>query len=95
MKSEEALNSFKANPDEIDLVLTDMTMPRMTGIELAQKIFVIRPDISIILCTGFSETVTEDNAMSFGIKKFLNKPIIIADLAQAIRQALDDKELTN
>jgi len=84
----EALEAFRANPDEFDLVITDMTMPSMTGVELARALMAIRPDIPIILCTGFSELVSENQAKALGIREFVMKPILRRNIAEAIRRAL-------
>jgi PAS domain S-box-containing protein len=89
--SVEALKAFQANPDNFDLIITDMTMPNMTGDQLAQKIMEIRTDIPIILCSGFSEKMSNEKAKSLGIKKFLMKPVLIKDLSITIRRALDSK----
>jgi PAS domain S-box-containing protein len=88
----EALELFRARPDQFDLVITDMTMPNMTGIELAQKIMLCRPDMPIILCTGFSEAITPDRAKMIGIRELIMKPIILEQLAAAMRRELDRKE---
>ena len=85
----EALDAFRAQPHGFDLVITDMTMPRMTGDKLAQELIKIRPDIPVILCTGFSPTITEDKAKSLGIRTFLAKPLLKRDLATTVRQVLD------
>jgi CheY-like chemotaxis protein len=69
-----------------------MTMPNMTGIELAQKIMLCRPDIPIILCTGFSEAITPDRTKMIGIQELIMKPIILEQLAAAMRRELDRKE---
>ena len=87
--SVEALETFRAKPDEFDLIITDMTMPNMTGAELAAKLLKIRPDIPIILCTGFSELMDEDRAKGMGIRQYLMKPVDKKDMAKAIRKALD------
>jgi len=89
--SVEALKAFQANPDNFDLIITDMTMPDMTGDQLAQKIMEIRTDIPIILCSGFSEKMSNEKAKSLGIKEFLMKPVLIKDLSITIRRALDSK----
>ncbi len=86
----EALETFRAGPDDFDLVLTDMTMPDMTGDKLAGELIVIRPDIPVILCTGFSELINEENAAAHGIRGFLMKPVNISELAGMIRKVLDD-----
>ena len=70
-------------------MITDMTMPQMTGKEMAAAMLAIRPDLPIILCTGFSEIITEETAKHAGIKTFILKPIIMKELADAIRRALD------
>jgi len=85
----EALEAFKAQPDRFDLVITDMTMPKMTGDELAKKLMKIRPDIPIIVCTGFSERINEDKAKALGIRKLVLKPVVQREMANAVRKALD------
>ncbi|MEA1933016.1 MAG: response regulator [Thermodesulfobacteriota bacterium] len=87
----EALKTFQANPDNFDLIITDMTMPSMTGDQLAKKIMAIRTDIPIILCTGFSEKMSNEKAESLGIKDFLMKPVLLNDLSLTIRRVLDNK----
>ena len=87
--SPEALEQFQAAPDKFDLVITDMTMPQMTGKELAAEMLKIRPELPIILCTGFSEIITEDAAKQAGIQAFIMKPIIMKELADTIRKILD------
>jgi CheY-like chemotaxis protein len=67
-----------------------MTMPNMTGDELAVKIIKIRPEIPIILCTGYSKKISDDSALELGIKAFVYKPIIKADLAKTVRNVLDE-----
>ena len=89
--SVEALELFSAQPDKFDLVITDMTMPNMTGDELAAKILDIREDIPIILCTGYSERMSKEKAHAIGIKEFVLKPIIMSDLATTVRKVLDEK----
>jgi CheY-like chemotaxis protein len=85
----EALEAFRANPNTFDLVITDMAMPNMPGDKLAVELTKIRPDIPILFCTGFSETMSKEKAASLGIKGFLLKPIVTKDLAQKIREVLD------
>jgi CheY-like chemotaxis protein len=85
----EALELFRANPNEFDLVITDMTMPKMTGDELAGELLQIKPDIPIILCTGFSAMIDEDKARAMGIRAFIFKPILKRDIAETIRKVLD------
>ena len=85
----EAFEAFRANPDKFDLIITDMAMPFMPGDKLAAELIKIRPDIPILLCTGFSKTMSEEKASSLGIKSFLIKPIVMKDLAKKVRQVLD------
>ena len=84
-----AFSLFKEQSESVDLVITDMTMPKMSGMDLSEKIMAIRPDIPIILCTGFSEMVNEDEAKKIGIKAFLMKPVTRQNLAQLVRSTLD------
>jgi signal transduction histidine kinase/ActR/RegA family two-component response regulator len=85
----DALEILQAQPDQFDLVITDMTMPQMTGDRLARRVWEIRPDIPVILCTGYNEMISEDKASAMGIRKFLLKPVDKEELAIAIRSALE------
>ncbi len=85
----DALALILKKPDEFDLVISDLTMPKMTGLDLAQKIFEIRPGMPIIICTGFSEEITQDTAANLGISDFIYKPILMRDLAEKVRNVLD------
>jgi CheY-like chemotaxis protein len=85
----EALELFRVRHRDFDLVLTDMTMPNMTGADLAREIMAIRPDTPVILCTGYSEIMTEQKAREMGIHSFIMKPINRTDLGAAIRDVLD------
>lgn len=89
-ESHEALEVFGDNPSQFDLVMTDQTMPDMTGMELARKLLQIRPDVPIILCTGFSTLVTADQARTAGIRDFVMKPFEWSEMAENIRKILDD-----
>ncbi len=86
---EEALVHFKLNPNHFDLIITDMTMPRMTGYELAKAVLQTRKDMPIILCTGYSETISKTRALEMGIRKYLQKPFQNKDLLFTIREVLD------
>jgi PAS domain S-box-containing protein len=86
--STKALEWFRKQPDQFDLVVTDMTMPGMTGVELAAKMLRIRADIPIILCTGFSELITEEKAKAMGIREYAMKPLNLQSIAQLLRKAL-------
>jgi len=88
--STEALAAFERGPDQFDLVVTDMTMPHMTGTDLSKELMEIRPDVPIIMCTGFSELITEGKAEAMGIRALLMKPIVRRDLAEAIRRAFGE-----
>ncbi|MDT8285325.1 MAG: ATP-binding protein, partial [Thermovirgaceae bacterium] len=85
----EALEAFRAHPDRFDLVITDMTMPNMTGEILAQKLMAVRPSIPVVLCTGYSERVTDTKVKSLGIRELIMKPILIREMAFTLRRILD------
>ena len=87
--SVEALELFRRQPDGFDLVITDQTMPHMTGADFAEALLRIRPDLPIILCTGFSEVITEEEAKAIGIREFVMKPMAAGEIAQIIRRVLD------
>lgn len=89
--STEALRLFREDPRSYDLVITDMSMPNMSGAELAKQMFAIDPDIPIILCTGFSDSISERKAKYAGFRDYLLKPIVMGDLARSIRNVLDGK----
>ncbi len=88
--SKDALVRFKAAPDRFDLVLTDLTMPEMTGVALAMEIRKISPDIPIVLCTGFTAGITEQTRVMSGIDKILMKPILRSELARTLNDLLGD-----
>jgi len=88
----EALEAFRSDPDNFDLVITDMSMPNMTGLKLAEELMQIRSDISVILCTGFSEGMSEEKVKSLGIKGLLMKPVALKDFSNMIRKVLDNKK---
>ena len=87
----EALEAFRQNPIVFDLVITDMTMPNMTGEQLSRQLMEIRRDVPVILCTGFSEKMSKERAGALGIKSFLMKPVVMSDLANTIRKILEKK----
>ncbi len=91
MRSTAALQLFLASPDSFDLVLTDQTMPDVTGVELAQAMLAVRPDLPVILCTGYTSALSEDEVCSLGIKSFIEKPVSKELLARTVRRLLDDK----
>ncbi|OEU66937.1 MAG: hypothetical protein BA867_00065 [Desulfobacterales bacterium S5133MH16] len=91
MNPVEALELLRSQPDQFDLIITDMTMPKMTGDKLTREILNIRPDIPIILCTGFSEKINGEKAKEIGAAGYLDKPHDKRDLAIRVRQVLDGK----
>ncbi len=86
----EALELFKARADHFDLVISDMTMPNMTGDKLAREMMRIRPEIPVILCTGYSTHINQEQAMAMGIRAFVSKPILRRDIARVIRKVLSE-----
>lgn len=92
MDSPGALEAFKQSPDAFDLVVTDLTMPDLTGYQLSEKITDIRPDIPIILCTGFGEHINKKQYSLQGIKGFLNKPVSVKDMSNLIRDILEGSD---
>jgi CheY-like chemotaxis protein len=87
--SEQALAAFQASPENFDLVITDQAMPKLSGSELATRLLAIRPTIPILLCTGYSSIISEENAAALGIAKYIAKPIRMKELAETIRETLD------
>jgi PAS domain S-box-containing protein len=88
--SDAALIKFRDQPDNFDLIITDMTMPKMTGVQLAQEMRQSRPDLPIILCSGYSDSITPEDAKIQGFQGYLPKPFRSAKLAQTIREALGE-----
>jgi PAS domain S-box-containing protein len=88
----EALETFQNQPDQFDVVITDQTMPGMTGIDLARRMLQIRPDIPIILCTGYSSIISEEKAKSMGVREFALKPVGKRDIAMLIRKVLNGNQ---
>ena len=89
--STEAWEFFQAQPGSVDLVITDMTMPQMTGEDLAREIMGLRPDMPVILCSGFSARMDEVKAKAMGIKAFVSKPVLKREIGETIRQVLAEK----
>ena len=90
--SVETLKLFKSKPQAFDLVITDMTMPNMTGDKMATEMMNIRSDIPVILCTGYSKKISKESAADIGIKALVYKPVVKADLAKTVRKVLDKNE---
>jgi CheY-like chemotaxis protein len=88
----EALECFRICPDKYNLVITDMAMPNMSGDKLSAELIKIRPDIPILLCTGFSEKFSEEHAVSSGIKGFLLKPVLMKDLSQKVSEMIKNDD---
>ena len=89
----EALEAFRADPLRFDAVVTDQTMPHMTGEALSRELLQIRPDVPIILCTGFSHHMTPEKAQAIGIRAFLMKPLLIKKLGQTLQEVLNIKNV--
>jgi CheY-like chemotaxis protein len=87
-ESREALKLFRQDPEGFDLVITDQVMPEMSGSELSKELLAIRPDIPIILCTGFIEKVTPEEIRAIGVRELLFKPVERRDLSAAINRVL-------
>jgi nitrogen-specific signal transduction histidine kinase/CheY-like chemotaxis protein len=92
MDNREALKLFSAAPSQFDLVITDQTMPFMTGEDLGKELMRIRPDIPIILCTGYSDLISSEKAMAMGFRGFIMKPFTVREGAKLVRSVLDQKE---
>ena len=89
----EALELFRSKPNDFDLVITDMTMPNMNGDKLAGELMKIRPDIPVIISTGYSKKISDERAADIGIKAFAMKPISKTDLAKTFRKVLDESKV--
>jgi PAS domain S-box-containing protein len=89
MTPQAALDKFQSNPKQFDLVITDMTMPQMTGLQLTKRIKAVNPKMPVVLCTGFSAYITPENAEAMDIQGYLMKPIVKLDMAKTVRQVLD------
>jgi two-component system, cell cycle sensor histidine kinase and response regulator CckA len=87
----EALEWFKADPDQFDVIITDMTMPRMTGDRLAVEVLKIQPNMPVIICTGYSERMSAEKAETLGVSKYIEKPIDLRNLAASLREVFDKK----
>ncbi|HKI49809.1 MAG TPA: PAS domain S-box protein, partial [Desulfobacteria bacterium] len=91
----EALELFRSKSEEFDLVITDMTMPNMTGDQLAMELMAIQPNIPVILCTGYSKKISDESASEIGIKAIAYKPIVKAELAKTVRKVLDEVKMSD
>jgi two-component system, cell cycle sensor histidine kinase and response regulator CckA len=88
--SPETLEAFRSQPDDFDLLITDTTMPVMTGAKLASEILNIKPDMPVIICTGFSETMNQEMAKAIGIREYVRKPVSVVEFAATVRKVLDN-----
>ena len=91
-KPVEALEWFSANLDQFDVIITDMTMPLMTGDRLTKEILAIRPHLPVIICTGYSERMSANKAEVLGVRKYIEKPLDNRNLAAALREVLGGKD---
>jgi DNA-binding response OmpR family regulator len=89
----DALDRFRKNPEAYDMVISNLTMPQMTGVELIRRLRLFRSDIPVILSTGFDETIAKDQAAQLGIDALVVKPVRIAKIAEKIRNILDRKSM--
>lgn len=90
-QSDEALALFRLQPERFHLVITDLTMPGLNGMELAAELLLIRPDIPILLCTGFSDERVREKASTIGIRKIMAKPFILQEFASSVREVLENQ----
>jgi DNA-binding NtrC family response regulator len=90
-RSSGALDVFREDPGRFDMLITDQIMPGMTGLELTREVRRIRPDLPVIMCTGYSKTVSEEDIADAGVREMLMKPVALRQLAESIRRALDHK----
>lgn len=84
----QALDRFRSSPEDYDVVVTDMTMPKMNGAELTRHILTLRPEIPVILCSGYNDLVDGDSAQEIGIRAYLQKPVLVSEMARTLRQVL-------
>ena len=95
MDNQEALKLFSEEPSQFDLVITDQTMPFMTGEDLGKELMRIRPDIPVILCTGYSDLISSEKAIAMGFRGFIMKPFTVREGAELVRRVLDQKDPGN
>jgi PAS domain S-box-containing protein len=87
-----ALELFKSKPDAFDIVITDMAMPNLTGVQLSERLKEVRPDIPVVICSGYSALIDEEKAISIGIDAYTMKPTVMRDIAKTIRNVMDKKK---
>jgi PAS domain S-box-containing protein len=88
----DAIEAFQVHPEKYDLVISDMTMPKLSGVDLAEKIMKVQPHMPIILCTGFSTRQNEERLKELGVKRVLMKPVTLMELAMSVRGVLDEEK---
>ena len=88
----DALALFPAQPDVFDLIITDYAVPEMRCVDRAKQALKIRPDIPIIICTGYSESITKEQAKKYGIREFSMKPLKRWSIAEVMRKVVDEKQ---
>ncbi|MDM8521865.1 response regulator [Desulfococcaceae bacterium HSG8] len=88
-KADEALTIFEGSPERFDLVITDMTMPKMTGVRLAEKLKELNPGIRIVICSGYNETISRESSREHGVEGYIQKPVIMDELAETVRNIID------
>jgi CheY-like chemotaxis protein len=91
MRSQDALALLREAPDRFDILITDQVMPGMTGKDLVREAHRLRPNLPVLLCTGFSKTLTDEELIEGGVREVLMKPIVLRQLAEAIRRVLTQK----
>jgi len=89
---QKALAEFRKNPHQFDLIITDQTMPKMEGVDLARAVMEIRPNIPVILCSGYSDILNDEELKASGISELLTKPIVKSQLAMVVRKVLDQQK---
>ena len=89
--SKHAVEIFKASPSEFNLIITDQTMPELSGTEMINKIFEIKPGIPVILCSGYSESINKESALAMGCTRYMEKPTKTKELLKALKDILNDK----
>lgn len=87
-----AFEGFAGQPDTYSLVITDLTMPSLTGTELAQKMISLKPGLPVILCTGFTETINKEKSMEIGFSQYFQKPVVMSKLVKSVRKILDKEK---
>ncbi len=88
--SEQALDLYRKRPDDFDLVITDMTMPGLTGDVLIERLREVRPNVAVMLCSGYSERISREKLKALGVRAFAMKPLMVRELAEKVREILDN-----